>query len=262
MLNDSIERAANPLWAAQALANKSPTLAGMIREKTDLPMGWLVDLPESVLNGRSLPPAAKEIFWLLARSSFQLSRQVMESGALDGTAFHRFLQEIPLAEKEAHRHWRLVRPATGFEFLIQWLLDPAYVELGTLARRLLASTAERVVNTPEEFVGRGLDLEFLTAEHIERRQEEEAELLNYFIRNGATKEMVEEYFPHAPTEHARFRPGRITAIDLKTDQFRLYKTWSRICGAIYEERQRLAALHREFPDYSMASLYHAIHCEG
>lgn len=262
MTNELTKDPIGPLDVAQALAGKSVTLTGLVRPNQWLPMGWMIDLPESVLMGNALPPAARELFWLLARCSFQMSAPAIESRALDGTVFRDFLQVVPTNTKEARRHWRLVRPAEGFDFLPSWFLDPAYVKLSSLALRLLSATSEAIANAPKDYLKWNLELEYLFAEHMERRQKEEAEQLVYLVEAGATKDMVKAYFPHTPTDGLRFRPGTIGAIDLGVNQFELYKSWSRICEEFPAERQRLISLHREFPKYSIAALFHTLHSEG
>jgi hypothetical protein len=191
-----------------------------------------------------------------------MSAPAIESRALDGTVFRDFLQAVPTNRKEASRHWRLVRPAEGFDFLPSWFLDPACVKLSSLALRLLSATSEAIANAPEDYLKWNLDLEYLSAEHMERRQQEEAEQLVFLVEAGATKDMVKAYFPNMPTDGLRFRAGNTGAIDLGVNQFELYKSWSRICEEFPAGKQRLIALYREFPQYSIAALFHTIHSDG
>ena len=266
----SIEHRKATLRALAAqLAAHSRTLEGQIIENADLPMGWMVDVPIEALQGTPLGPQPKQIFWLLARASFQLHLVVHQPERLQGTRFAEFLNSIPPDEREAQLRWSLLQPTDGFEFLITWLIDPAYIALGTLAKQILTATMELVANHPESFTELGHVLEFqdLQESHQAQLRQAEQDDLDYFIAHGATQEMVGSYFPYADLAGVRFRPGRIGAIDLKTQQFRIYRLWGEL-QTEPSERARLISLHKtlneEFPgeEISIASLHQAVQAEG
>lgn len=258
------------LFAVQ-LASHSKTLAGNIIENPGLPMGWMIDIPADVLNGIPLGPQPKQIFWLLARASFQLNVAVDmgEQERMNGTHFADFLDALPLADQEAQARWALLRPTDGFEFLVNWLLDPAYAHLGNLASQILTATKELVASHPTAFteLNHTLDFQDLQLDHQAQRRQADLDDLTYCCLHGATQEMVRSWFPYGNTTGLRLKPGRIAPLDLGTHQFHIYKLWHKF-QAVPSEKGRLIALHRalaeDFPgeEISLASLYQAVLGEG
>lgn len=243
---------------AAQLAARSKTLDGLIVQRDDLPMGWLVDLPADVLSGTALPPLAKQIFWFLARASFQIYTAVNQPERIAGTRFAEFLQGAP-----ATQQWGLIQPEGGFDFLMGWLIDPEHAALAMPAVRILTITRDLLANYPDEFLDLGHTLEFqdLQENHQAQRLQLEQEALDYYIQSSASPEMVRRLFPHADLSNVRFRPGRVAEIDLRTAQ-RLYDVWEDLCQEIPSDRQRYIRLHQVFPETSMASLYSAINDLG
>jgi ParB family protein of integrating conjugative element (PFGI_1 class) len=254
---------------ASQLAGHSRTLAGQIIERPDLPMGWMIDIPNDVLGGTPLGPEPKQIFWLLARASFQLHVARRQQERIKGTRFAEFLDTIPPSNRESQARWTLLQPSDGFEFLVTWLIDPAYVHLGTLAKQILTATMELVASHPAAFteLDHALDFQDLQQDHQAERRQADLNDLQYFCDNGATQGIVRRYFPYGNIAGLRFKPGRVAPLDLGTQQFRVYKLWSAL-QTIPSEKDRLIALHKalreEFPgeEISLASLFQAIQAEG
>lgn len=244
---------------AVQLASLSKTLDNMIIQREDLPMGWMVDLPPEVISGTPLPPLAKQIFWFLARASFQIYTGVNQPARIAGTRFADFLMHAAPATEQ----WGLIQPEGGFDFLMSWLIDPEHAALASPAVRMLTITRDLLANYPDEFLDLGHTLEFqdLQENHQAQRLQLEQDALDYYAQNGASPQMVTRLFPHADLSAVRYRPGRVAEIDLKTAQ-RLYDVWDDLCMAIASERQRYIRLHRVFSDISMASLYSAINDLG
>lgn len=239
---------------ASQLAGRSLTLENLVIQHDSLPMGWMLEIPQDVLDETALPPLAKQIFWFLAHASFQISLGLDQPDRVSGTRFAQFLVTA------GPQQWGLVQPDNGFNFLMSWFIDPAHVALAIPAMRLLTLTRDLVANHPDEFLdlSQTLDFEELQENAQAQRQEAEQEALDYFVEGGASPEMVRRLFPGADLAALRFRPGRIAEIDLKTAQ-RLYDVWEAICQETASERARYMRLHQTFPDHTMASLYSAIH---
>lgn len=239
------------------LASHSKTLDRLVVTNDALPMGWMIDIPQDVLAGTPLPPLAKQVFWFLARASFQIAIGLEQADRVAGSTFAKFLAAA------SPEQWELVKPDDGFDFLMSWLIDPEHVSLAMPAMRMLALTRDLLANHPDEFLDlcNVLDFQELQQSHQERRHLQEQEDLTYYIENGASPDMVRRIFPAADLPEIRFRPGRIAEIDLKTAQ-RLYDVWDDLCLQIVSERTRYIRLHQVFPDTTMASLYSAINDLG
>lgn len=240
---------------AGQLAGRSRTLENLVIQHDGLPIGWMLEIPQEVLDETlALPPLAKQIFWFLAHASFQISLGMDQPDRVAGTRFAQFLVTA------GPQQWGLVQPDNGLNFLMSWLIDPEYVALAIPAMRLLTLTRDLVANHPDEFLdlSQTLDFEELQENAQAQRQEAEQEALDYFVEAGASPEIVRRLFPGADLATLRFRPGRIAEIDLKTAQ-RLYDVWEAICQETATERTRYMRLHQAFPDHTMASLYSAIH---
>ncbi len=258
---------------ATQLASHSKTLAGNIIANPALPMGWMIDIPAEVLDGTPLGPQPKQIFWLLTRASFQLNVAVDmgKRERMSDTRFAEFLDTLPLTDPEAQARWTLLRPADGFEFLVTWLLDPAYAHLGNLASQILTVTKELVASHPTAFteLNHALDFQDLQLDHQAQRRQADLDDLTYCCLHGATQEMVRSWFPYGNTTGLRLKPGRIAPLDLGTHQFHVFKLWRELqLQAIPSEKGRVIALHRalakDFPseEISLASLYQAVLGEG
>lgn len=235
---------------AERLAANSKTLDGTVIRHDAFPMGWLVDVPQSVLDGQALPPLARQIFWFLARLSFQLNISLPLERIAD-TRFGKFIESGAL--------WELVKPDEGDGFLFDWMLDPGHIALSGHATRMLVLTRELIADFPGEFQELSLVMHFdeLQESAQEARQRAEQEALDYYLEHGATPAMMRHLFPAAEQSVMRFRSGRVPEIDLKTAQ-RLYNVWDALRQSVASERERYIRLHQEFPAYSIASLYAAI----
>jgi ParB family protein of integrating conjugative element (PFGI_1 class) len=240
------------------LAAHSRTLDSLILRDDRLPLGWLVDLPAEVLAGTPLAPLARQLFWFLARVSFQIHTGMHQPERISGTRFGQFLAAGPTPEQ-----WALVQPEGGFDFLMSWLIDPAHIAFAMPVTRILFLTRDLVANNPEHFLDLGHTLEFADLQENQQaeRHEREQEDLAYFVDNGASPEMVRRLFHSVDTGALRFRPGRIAEIDLRTAQ-RLFNVWEDLTQEIASDRQRFLRLHQMFPETSMASLWSAIHDLG
>lgn len=245
------------LELAIQLASHSKTLDGLIVEQDALPVGWLVDLPQDVLTGTPLPPLAKQIYWFLARASFQVHIGLHQPERIAGTRFADFLQG------SSGPQWSLVQPDDGFDFLMGWLIDPQHVALAVPAIRMLTITRELLANHPDKFLDLAhmLDFQDLQESHQAERLKQEQEALDYCVQAGASPDLMRRLFPSADLSGIRYRPGRVAEIDLKTAQ-RLYDVWDDLRLQVASEKQRYIRLHQIFPDISMASLWSAINGLG
>lgn len=261
----SERRQAALIELARNLASSSPTLANLVMVIPGLPMGWMVDLPPTVLTGSPMPPQAKQMFRVLSAASFQLHIGLRCPELVAGTQFGQFLASLPLDHAEEQTRWALVEPSDPdrSEFLFSWLLDPAYHVLGDATARLYTATKQVIADHPDEYLALGdaLDFQYLKEGYQSQRWQAETEALNYFAEAGATPEMAREFFPHCDLSVVRFRPGRIAELDLKLEQFRIFELWSQLGRQLASERDRLIALHRQFPSVSIASLYQAVMVE-
>lgn len=241
------------LELAIQLASHSKTLHGLIVQQDALPVGWMVDLPPEVLGGTPLPPLAKQIFWFLARASFQIHIGLHQPDRVAGTRFADFLQGSPQPQ------WALTQPDDGFDFLMGWLIDPQHVALAVPVIRMLTITRDLLANYPDDFLDLAHTLDFhdLQESHQAERHKQEQDALDYCIQAGASPDMMRSLFPTVDLSGIRFRPGRVAEIDLKTAQ-RLYDIWDDLCQQIASDKQRYIRLHQIFPDISMASLWSAI----
>lgn len=241
------------LALAQELARESRSLDGLIVESDAMPLGWLIDLPMSVVNDTALAPQARQVFWCLAHASFQLHVGLQQPDRVAGTRFGQFLASVSVTR------WALVKPQDGFDFLGTWLIDPAYSRLGMLAVRVMTSARDLIANHPRQFpdLEQALDFEDLQAAHLEQLQQREQDELLYFVRLGANAEMVRNLFPDVDLDSIRFRPGRCPEINLETAQ-KLYTVWERITQEEALERVRYMRLHEALPDVPLAALYAAL----
>lgn len=249
------------LALAIELASQSKSLANEIRSVPGTPLGWIIDLPGDVaFSDAALPPQAKQIWWLLARASFQHHVAFSTPDVVRHTNFGEFVRHLPFSSDEAELAWARIKPADGFEFLVSWLIDPQYSDFGSLAQQILTGTMELVANHADEFLAfnHALDFSDIQESHQADRQARETEELDYFLKHGANASLVREFFPRADLSSVSFRPGRVgNPVDLKTAQFEIYRQWDTL-RTIPSERSRLITLHKRYPDITITSLYFAL----
>jgi ParB family protein of integrating conjugative element (PFGI_1 class) len=239
---------------ATRIAGESRRLAGCVI-RCDLPMGWMIDVPQSVLDGDDLPPKAKQIFWVLAHASFQLGLALSTPSMIVAESrFAKFVQADPQQIR-----WDALRPTDGFDsYLIEWLLDPGHEPLGSVATKLLQTTRSIIESHPARFMALGGVLNFADVQAGQqfRHAEEAQQLVAAFVDRGASNEMIRSLFPGVDVSDVRFRPGRPAEIDLRT-LHRVYAAWERLIG-IPRLPDRYLALHEMFSAIPMAALFTAI----
>lgn len=98
---------------------------------------------------------------------------------------------------------------------------------------------------------------------------EERRMLEYYVLNHATPAMLRRYFrtlSEKDVHQMRKRlgaqkRGRTPVLDHKT-AIKVFNSWERLAKIIPDERQRYIALHKDFPEWPLSSLYSAINEVG
>ena len=99
-----------------------------------------------------------------------------------------------------------------------------------------------------------------------RHINEEAELIAYFIRHGASQPMLHRLFHVSHDVIARQRnrlraplkQGR-PALPDKSTRDAIHRCWADICREERDARRRLVQLHQRFPTYALVALNAVIH---
>jgi len=93
------------------------------------------------------------------------------------------------------------------------------------------------------------------------------ELLEYFVRNWATPEMMSSLFRIAPADlrtmrsklchdkHAGGRPSMPTL----SEREEIYRQWIEISRTQVDTREQYYVLHQRFPHYALAALWATVH---
>lgn len=100
----------------------------------------------------------------------------------------------------------------------------------------------------------------------------DTELCEYFVKHGASAQMVSTLFKKSAEEVRRLREALLPAGSISVGRTALpkdpmvrediHQAWSEICkgrGGEESLRDRLFRLHQRFADYSIATLYSTIH---
>lgn len=119
----------------------------------------------------------------------------------------------------------------------------------------------RMLNLMVSIDPRNLNINFARAEMAQ----EEQRTLEYFVANHATPTMMRRFFRtfserdiyQLRTRLGAKRMGRTPTLDHKT-AMNVYDAWERLVKSVPDERQRYMALHLDFSEWPLSSLYSAI----
>ncbi len=136
---------------------------------------------------------------------------------------------------------------------LQILRDP---DIEGLMNRLLAMNSVRVLIHAHTLNFR--------CEHIESMEWEDA-ALQYFVRAQASLALLRSIFPQV----TRAQVGRLRkalavvppakAVNLPLQQIhQIYRIWQKICQERQDNRERYIALHGEFPQFTLTTLFAAL----
>lgn len=233
---------------AVSLASLSPSLQNLIVREPSLPMGWMIDLPDSVLSGAALPPLAKQIFWLLARASFQFHTVANQDISLEHTNFGKFTDD--------GKDWETLKPEDGFDFIVSWLIDPEHTAIGNLSIEILTTTRKLIADFPEEFMELGHTLDFvdLKENHIEKTKKE----IEVFIEAGANLGLLRRLFPAIEQHNINLgtvRPVKAREM-LHEMALKIWDEWEHAQKTLPHDRARYMyvynAIRNQFPDHNIS----------